>query len=62
MDAWTIEDHSDGWDVYHHRRIVQYGLESEEDALDVIRRKGGCPTTVTVVERDGFRRTVKLPR
>lgn len=61
-ETWTIEEHAEGWEVYNLNRIVQHSLESEDEAMAVIRRRKGFPATVTVVEADGHRRQVKVAR
>lgn len=57
---WTIEHHQEGWEVYMLNRIVTHSLESQEDALEAIRRRSDLPTVVQVVELDGYRHSLRV--
>lgn len=54
---WSIEADGDSWDVYLGGKSIEFGLESIEDALMLIRRRVGR-VRVTVVEEDGYERGV----
>ena len=55
MTAWTVQQDADGWSVYRGSRRVEERLGSEEDAVDLVRRRYTPRDTVHLEERDGYR-------
>lgn len=55
MTAWTVHQDAHGWSVYQGNRRVEDGLGTEEDAVDLVRRRYSPRDTVILQERDGYR-------